>query len=167
MNGRQGLQLAGRSVFIQPRKGKIIMPKYKKPEKTVEYFYGQLTENFQRWEFACRGHDCCGGSAPISPGLVHVMQSIRYYFDLPVHINRGFSCIIHNARLGSKITSDHCLGFAADVDLIPGVKIEAIRDYAISMPFVGSFGMYDTHFHIAVKHCSEDELKQWDNRTPK
>lgn len=136
-------------------------------QATQDYFNEQLSKNFQRWEFACKGNPCCGRSAPISRDLIHILQALRNCLGVPLKINRGFSCQIHNMKLQSKLTSDHCLGLAADVAIPPGIDVEDIKAEAITWPKLGAFGMYDTHFHIAVERRPSDPLKEWDNRTPK
>lgn len=136
-------------------------------QATQDYFNEQLSENFQRWEFACKGNPCCGRSAPINQGLVELLQRLRDYFGVPLKINRGFSCQIHNMKLQSKLTSDHCLGLAADVAIPPGIDVVDIKTEAITWPKLGAFGMYDTHFHIAVSRVNREPLREWDNRTPR
>ncbi len=133
-------------------------------EATQAYFNEQLSENFQRWEFACKGNPCCGRSAPISQELVDILQFLRSIFDVPFIINRGFSCQIHNMKLQSKLTSDHCLGLAADVSVPPGTDIEDIKSTALHWRKLGAFGIYDTHFHIAVRRRESDPFREWDKR---
>ena len=140
------------------------MPTNDTPSMVIGYYREQLSENFQRVEFACKGHHCCGSSAPINPMLVDILQEIRSHFGVPITINRGFSCVIHNGRIGANITSDHCLGLAADVQIPNGIQVELIRDVAITMPGLGAFGMYDTHFHIAVETAPNKPLREWDDR---
>lgn len=52
--------------------------------------------------------------------LVHnVLQPLRDTFGCPVAINSGFRCLELNRKLGSKDTSQHVLGQAADIE-VPG-----------------------------------------------
>ena len=52
--------------------------------------------------------------------LVHnVLQPLRDKFGCPVAINSGFRCLELNRKLGSKDTSQHVLGQAADIE-VPG-----------------------------------------------
>jgi uncharacterized protein YcbK (DUF882 family) len=98
--------------------------------------------------------------------LIDLLQEIRDHFGKPIFINRGFSCIVHNFDVGGNITSDHCLGLAADCAIPPGVTCEEIRNVAITMPGIAKFGMYDTHFHVAIERTPKDKLVEWDERTP-
>lgn len=51
----------------------------------------------------------------------HVLEPVRAHYRRPVHINSGYRSPAVNAAVGSKPTSDHCKGFAADIE-IPGVS---------------------------------------------
>jgi len=76
----------------------------------------QLSNNFRRSEFACKGTGCCGGSAPIDPHLVDLLQAIRTAVDAPVTVLSGFRCLTHNSRVeGAHPESYHTLGMAADI----------------------------------------------------
>lgn len=134
-------------------------------EATQEYFNERLSKNFQRWEFACRGNPCCGRSAPISLLLVNLLQQLRTDLGVPLTINRGFTCQIHNMKLGSKLTSEHCLGLAADVKIPNGLDVEEIKKMTLDWAQIGAFGMYDNHFHIAIRHFEGQKRREWDERT--
>ena len=76
----------------------------------------QLTYNFKRSEFACKGKACCGGSAPIDMHLVTLLQAIRNAIETPITILSGFRCRTHNAAVeGAHPDSYHTLGMAADI----------------------------------------------------
>lgn len=51
---------------------------------------------------------------------IHVLQPIRDYFRTGVKVNSGYRSSAVNAAVGGSRTSDHCYGFAADIE-IPGV----------------------------------------------
>ncbi len=51
----------------------------------------------------------------------HVLQPVRNHFGKPVTINSGFRCLKLNRAVGSKSTSQHRKGEAADIE-IPGVS---------------------------------------------
>ena len=76
----------------------------------------QLTENFRRSEFACKGRGCCHGSAPVDKRLVVLLQRIRREVGAVITVNSGFRCRRHNAGVpGSHPESYHTLGWAADI----------------------------------------------------
>ncbi len=124
----------------------------------------QLSENFFRFEFVCHGTNCCGKSMPVDPMLVKVLQDIRDYFGKPIHINRGFSCIKHNSKIGGSPHSWHTVGGAADCKFIPTVPKLELYNYAIKLPELGGFGFYDTHWHVDIRPRINGEVFMWDRR---
>jgi len=76
----------------------------------------RLSAHFRRAEFACKGVDCCGGSAPINPDLIDALEELRIAIG-PIHINSGFRCLVHNRspEVGSYDGSQHPRGNAADI----------------------------------------------------
>jgi uncharacterized protein YcbK (DUF882 family) len=49
-----------------------------------------------------------------------VLQKVRDYYGMGVKVNSGYRHPLVNSKVGGSPTSDHCKGFAADVE-IPGV----------------------------------------------
>ena len=49
-----------------------------------------------------------------------VLQKVRNYYGMGVKVNSGFRHPLVNAKVGGSTTSDHCKGFAADIE-IPGI----------------------------------------------
>ena len=50
---------------------------------------GDLSRNFDRSEFACRGDNCCGHSSPIDPDLIAALQLLREPIKI-AHFERLF-----------------------------------------------------------------------------
>ena len=50
----------------------------------------------------------------------NVLQKVRDYYGMGVKVNSGYRHPLVNAKVGGSTTSDHCKGFAADIE-IPGV----------------------------------------------
>ena len=71
---------------------------------------GDLTRNFSRSEFACRGGNCCGGSGPVHPALVTGLQELRDKVGGPLTISSGFRCRRHNAAVGEAKDSQQYVG---------------------------------------------------------
>ncbi len=104
---------------------------------------GDLTRNFNRHEFACKGKQCCGHSAPVMPELALSLQELRGRAGVPLVISSGFRCRTHNKAVSGTLDSQHCLGTAADVvcpeDLTPkrlaqlAESISAFRDGGIGV----------------------------------
>jgi zinc D-Ala-D-Ala carboxypeptidase len=50
----------------------------------------------------------------------NVLQPVRNYYGMGVKVNSGFRHPLVNAKVNGSTTSDHCKGFAADIE-IPGI----------------------------------------------
>lgn len=71
-----------------------------------------LSANFRVREFACKdGSDLI----LICDETARMVQAIRNYFGAPVTITSGYRTLAHNRRVGSKDTSFHVKGMAADI----------------------------------------------------
>jgi len=77
---------------------------------------GDLSQHFSRHEFECHGVECCGHSAPVCRTLIAALEAFRADIGGPLKINSGFRCLTHNRSIGSKDTSQHPRGTAADID---------------------------------------------------
>ena len=53
--------------------------------------------------------------------IVNVLQPIREHYAVPVKVSSGYRSVAVNAAVGGAKTSDHCQGFAADIE-VPGVS---------------------------------------------
>ena len=131
----------------------------------------KLSNNFYRDEFECQGKNCCGGSAPISDLLVHVLQDARDKMGRRLVVNSGFRCFKHNRSIGSKDTSQHPRGTAADIALVPGMTVDKmaeffqeslleVMDYS-EWEDCGGLGLYDWGVHVDVRDARP---ARWDNR---
>jgi uncharacterized protein YcbK (DUF882 family) len=49
-----------------------------------------------------------------------VLQPIRNFYGMGVKVNSGYRHPLVNAKVGGSATSDHCKGYAADIE-IPGI----------------------------------------------
>lgn len=127
----------------------------------------QLTRHFNRSEFACRGQNCCGGAAPINPDLVHALQRLRDIVGVPLTITSGFRCLTWNRKCGSRDTSQHPRGNAADVAVPHGYTATQFAEIAGTIPDFadGGIGVYPTKgfVHVDVR---EDGPARWDETDP-
>ena len=113
----------------------------------------KLSANFKVSEFKCKGTGCCD-TILIDEELVTTLQRIRDHFGVSVNINSGYRCPVHNKSVGSKSTSQHAKGKAADI-VVKGVKPAEVAKYAESIGVRG-IGLYETdsdgHFtHIDTR----------------
>ena len=114
---------------------------------------GDLSKNFSRSEFACKGTNCCGHSAPIQPELISALQALRDQLNLPLSITSGFRCNRHNESVGGATRSFHTLGMAADVACPDGMTAEDLAQAAETIPAFqqGGIGIYPSWVHLDVR----------------
>lgn len=121
---------------------------------------GDITTHFSRWEFACKGSDCCGGASPISLTLVHALEELWHRLDkatpmrrIKIDVSSGFRCLTHNRSIGSKDTSQHTLGLAADISTPKDFTSTTLARIAISIPTLaaGGIGVYETFVHFDIR----------------
>jgi hypothetical protein len=88
----------------------------------------QLTQHFTLEELTKSqtgerlGMDNVPGAAALDCLMVlcaRVLEPLRAHYG-PVHINSGYRCPDLNKAVGGAVTSQHCLGQAADIE-VPGV----------------------------------------------
>lgn len=114
----------------------------------------KLSKNFTREEFACKGENCCGHSAPVESRLILGLQALRNNVGYPIRINRGFSCVKHNATIpGAAPLSQHTFGNAADIwckELTPEeLAKEAEKIHCFKN---GGIGIYSNRIHVDVRN---------------
>ena len=104
--------------------------------------------HFRVREFRC--HDGTD-TILIHPCLVAVLESIRLHFGKPVIITSGYRTEAWNARKNGAQHSQHCRGYAADIQ-VKGVAPSDVADFARNiMPDFGGVGRYKTFTHIDVR----------------
>lgn len=74
------------------------------------------TKNFKASEFACKH---CGENK-VSQILIEMCQKVRDKLGIPVRINSGYRCPVHNAKVGGVKNSYHTQGLAADLSCSDG-----------------------------------------------
>lgn len=102
----------------------------------------QLSLNFKSTEFDCHGKGCCR-TTPIDPKLVDVLQDIRDHFGVPVSLNCGYRCPVHNAEIpGAAANSKHMEGLAADIAVKGVHPVRVARFIETIHGFAGRIGCY-------------------------
>ena len=124
---------------------------------------GDITANFSRNEFACKGVGCCGGSSPINKDLVKALQNLRDLAGVPLSISSGFRCLTHNRNVGGASKSFHTLGDAVDVLIPEGFTIGKIEELArrVQAFKMGGIGLYSGWIHLDVR---TNGPARWDKR---
>lgn len=108
---------------------------------------GNLSEHFSTDEFACHH---CGQCGDMHPKLIELLEKLRANMGgVPIHINSGYRCPIHNANVGGVPNSQHVLGTAADLALPAGMSFDTFQWYVEQLPFDG-IGLYPYQYFIHV-----------------
>lgn len=120
----------------------------------------KLSANFRVREFRCKdGSD----KIKIDSDLVTLLQQIRDHFGVAVTINSAYRNLTYNAKVGSKSTSQHVKGTAADI-VVAGVSPLAVAQYVEYLqPAAGGIGVYGSFTHVDVRA----NRSRWDNRSGK
>lgn len=98
---------------------------------------GDLSPHFSRAEFRCKCLQCDFDT--VDAVLLEVLESVRYYYDLPVIITSGCRCAAHNATVGGSANSQHLLGRAADI-VVKGMSPDAVANY-LEQTYPGRLGI--------------------------
>ena len=83
--------------------------------------------------------------------LAKFLEKVRELLNRPIHINSGYRSPLVNHLLGSKNTSQHCVGCAADIkvsELTPDMVIKAIIHS--DLPYDQVIREYDSWIHISI-----------------
>jgi zinc D-Ala-D-Ala carboxypeptidase len=59
---------------------------------------------------------------------VEILQPVRDYYNLPMKISSGYRSPAVNSLVGGSPTSDHCRGFAADIE-VPSISNYQLAKY--------------------------------------
>lgn len=105
-----------------------------------------ISEHFSKSEFWCHGQEqgtCnCDHSLEINPRLLALLEQLRSNIGgLPLYINSGYRCPVHNAAVGGATYSQHKLGNAADVARPSHLSFEEFKWYVEQVPF-DAMGLY-------------------------
>lgn len=124
---------------------------------------GNLTANFSRNEFKCKGLNCCGGSDPINIELVRSLQNLRDMVGKALIVTSGFRCRKHNTEIGGAHNSQHIYADAADVKVPNGMTPDQLKEFAEKIPAfkLGGIGLYSTWIHLDVR---KNGPARWDMR---
>ena len=83
------------------------------------------------------------------------LEIIRAHFNAPVRINSGYRNLEYNRNIGSKDTSQHVLGTAADI-VVSGVSPDDVADaieflITTGMLKEGGVGRYNSFTHYDIR----------------
>jgi zinc D-Ala-D-Ala carboxypeptidase len=83
--------------------------------------------------------------------IASLLEQVRSLFNLPIVVNSGYRCKILNDYIGSKDTSQHRIGCAADITIhskTPKQVVEAIVKSDI--PYDQVIQEFDSWVHISI-----------------
>lgn len=80
-----------------------------------------------------------------------ILEPIRDIVHKPVQITSGYRCLALNRMVGSKDTSHHVLGLAADIK-VPGVDLDTLIKAIIGagLPYEQVIREFDSWVHVSV-----------------
>ncbi len=120
---------------------------------------GDLSANFSRSEFRCKGKACGCTLDTVDAGLLELLEEIRLNFGAKVKINSGCRCVAYNAHIGGSKNSQHLLGRAADI-VVEGISPDEVADFADNILEAPGLGRYNSFSHID----SRTGKARWDKR---
>jgi len=110
---------------------------------------GDISKHFSKKEFTCR---CGCGFVKINNELIAVLEDVREHFANPVTVTSGCRCEGHNKSIGGAKTSQHTIGYAADIYVL-GVLQKDLADYLnTKYPNKYGIGLYSAWVHIDVRN---------------
>ena len=122
----------------------------------------RLTKNFELKEFECK----CGCDMPrnVMENIFKLSDQLQVLRDIygPVQINSAYRCESHNNDIGSKPSSQHVLGKAADIvtELTPSETADVIEeDIKNNIVSFKGLGRYSTFTHVDIR----DNKARWNN----
>lgn len=108
----------------------------------VEYKKGQvlkLSNDFNVKDFHCHcSHPSCTFTY-VDTDLVDYLQKKRDEIGMPIYLDCGFRCTLHNKEVGGKIGSQHLTGKAADITLGFVSDIVEMADKFDDSPGLGKY----------------------------
>jgi len=114
-----------------------------------------LSENFSLEELNKHRFDVPDKVLDNLKMLAVQLEIIRAHFNAPVIINSGYRNLEYNRNIGSKDTSQHVLGTAADIvikDVSPDEVADAL-EFLINVGMLkeGGVGRYNTFTHYDIR----------------
>ena len=109
----------------------------------------KLSKWFRKEEFACK---CgCNEDFEVDPKLLVLLDKIRDYIGNAITVTSGYRCKAHNESLGSKESSQHRKGTAADIQLAYHQPSQVADIAELMLEGGGGLGRYTTFTHVDVR----------------
>lgn len=120
---------------------------------------GNLSENFNHRDFACRCPQC-KGEYRIHLGLVGILEQIAAHFRKRPKIVSGFFCESYTESLKREKRSYHSRGKAANIS-IDGVPAAEIFKFAEKIDGVNGLGFYPEENMIHLDTRPPEKKENW------
>jgi len=123
--------------------------------------------NFIPDEFVCKCDGLCPHADVIDHALVAGLQELRFKVGMPLVVNCGTRCPLHNADVGGELASRHLevdgTSYAADIDIPDGMTTAYLAELAGAIPQFaeGGIGLYDSFIHLDNRGFRA----RWDRRS--
>lgn len=108
---------------------------------------GDLSENFSRYEFACK---CGCGFDTVDAEQLRLLQDLREWAG-PTKVNSGCRCVKHNKDEGGGENSLHLFGRASDIECENKTPDEVADWVDRYLGNTGGLGRYETFTHIDTR----------------
>lgn len=109
-----------------------------------------LSPHFSVAEFACNHCGELPDDKRPPAALLTALERIRAHYGVPININSGYRCPVHNANVGGASNSLHMQGCAADFWMKGISPHQVYADIDPHWPN-GGLGKYDTFTHIDAR----------------
>ncbi len=130
---------------------------------------GNLSENFNHKDFACRCQNCKGaGEYKIHLGLVGVLEMIAVHFNRKPTILSAYRCEDSAEKATGTKRSLHALGKAVHI-AVEGVSIPELYRYLKDIQEIGGIGVHprENSIHIDTRPGDRVEwVKEGDSYNP-
>jgi len=132
----------------------------------------ESSNHFKRHELECHGNKfCCHKTCFVHKKLLSVLDRFRDHVGGEVSLSRAFTCIKYNCTpsneggIGSRPTSRHCKGEAADIQTPKGWTVDRMADWLMDQSEVGAVGRYSWGCHVDIRPRVNGIITRWDQRT--
>jgi len=115
----------------------------------------QITEHFSSSELKCKCGKC--KISLINEDHVEMLEELRTYLGVPIHINSGYRCYDHNKEVGGSPKSRHLCGDATDIVPLGRLSLHELSKHL----YFDGIGYYNNFIHVD----SRGEKAFWDFRT--
>lgn len=120
---------------------------------------GNLSENFNHKDFACKCPEC-KGEYRIHLGLVGILEEIAAHFKKRPKILAGFYCAEYFEKLGRDKPSWHPKGKAANIT-IDGLPVAELFKFAETIPGVNGLGFYPEENAVHIDTRPPEKKEVW------